>query len=218
MTFPPGFWGLSASRASGCMPDRRAEDRVPPGGADPEPSFLVFEMVTHMQLVQPSTDAPAWPRVVKGVMKHVVAQIADEESCCHAPRVRKPHNDHKKGRKTESERHSHDRRHHKPSWVVRMIVMDAMADPMHPDTEVARRLEMEQLSMRPVLAQSPEPVTRQNRDRQRHGCQRFERLYRATRDHRPKDSDRNDRMNPSQPVKPPRRKQRRRGTQQFSAI
>jgi hypothetical protein len=29
-----------------------------------------------------------------------------------------------------------------------MIVMDAMADPMHPDTEVARRLEMEQLSMR----------------------------------------------------------------------
>ena len=218
MTFPPGFCRVLASRASGCTPDRRAKDRVPPGRADPEPSFLVFEMVAHMQLVQPSTDPPAWPRVVKGVMKHVVAQIADEKSCCHAPRVRKPHNDHKKGRKTESKRHSHDRRHYKASGVVRMVVMDAMADPMHPNTEVARRLEMEQLSMRPVLAQSPEPVTRQNRDRQRNSCQRFERHYRAIRDHRPKDRDRNDRMNPCQPVKPPRRKQRRRGTQQFSAI
>ena len=58
------------------------EDRVPPGGAYSEATLVVFEVMPHVELVQPAADTARRALVVQGVVEHVVEQVPEEEPRC----------------------------------------------------------------------------------------------------------------------------------------
>src|SRR5664279_6183796 len=53
----------------------RPEDHVPVGDAYAEAALVVFEMVPHMELTEPSPEAALGPGVMQREVQHVVEQV-----------------------------------------------------------------------------------------------------------------------------------------------
>src|SRR5687767_889568 len=83
--------GLSARRCGSLLgapaARSRAEDVVPPRGADAEPAAVVLEVVAHVELAQALARARPRLVVMKVVVRHVVQQVAAEEAGAERERV-----------------------------------------------------------------------------------------------------------------------------------
>ncbi len=96
--------------------------------------------------------------VVDVVVDHVVGEVAGEESSAESGRIASAE-DQKEDPEHERPQRDADRRwHHQAQRVVRMIVVDAVDDPVHPRAEALLRLEVEDDPVQPVLEQRPQRI------------------------------------------------------------
>ena len=116
------------------------------------------------------------------------------------------------GPEAERQREADRRRHHEPERIVRMVVVDAVDDPMEPRADAVLGLEVEHEAVHPVLGQRPEDVAPEHEadDLQ---CGRLPaRADHEQRDDRGhEDDDRDHRMHPRKPVQQVRLEHPRRG-------
>ena len=144
---------------------RRAEDVVPERGAHAEALRVVLEVVAHVQLAHELAEARARPVVMHVVVRHVVHQVAGEEAGREDVRPRGPEHEHEQPPEAERERDAHRRRHDEPQRVVRMVVVDAVDDPVEPRAEALLGLEVEDEPVHPVLGERPEDVAGEHQAR-----------------------------------------------------
>ena len=137
---------------------RRAEHVVPERGAHAEALRVVLEVVAHVQLAHELAEPGARAVVMHVVVRHVVHQVAGEEARREDVRPRGAEHEHEQPPEAERERDAHRRRHHEPERVVRMVVVDAVDDPVEPGAESVLGLEVEDQPVHPVLGERPEDV------------------------------------------------------------
>src|SRR5262245_8622465 len=100
--------------------------------------------------------------MVRRIMEHVVADIAEHQSSKHAGR--KPTEDYQEDAvKKKCERHTDTRRHNKPFSIVWIIVMHAVNDIVEPFSQARFRFVMENVSMDQIFEQRPEQYTEQEK-------------------------------------------------------
>ena len=102
--------------------------------------------------------ARARPVVVHVVVGHVVDQVAGEEAGGEDVRPGRAEDEHEQPVEAERERHAHRRRHHEPQRIVRVVVVDAVDDPVEARADALLGLEVEDDPVQPVLGERPEEV------------------------------------------------------------
>src|SRR4051812_6597273 len=111
-------------------------------------------MMTEMILFQPQPHAALHRKMVRRVMKRVVADVAEDETGKDGGG-----NSAKSYRYQEIEQHgqgdAHHWRHHQPAGVVRVIVMNAMEHEVQEFSPTAFRFIMKDVTVNDVFQQRP---------------------------------------------------------------
>ena len=135
-----------------------AEHDVPPRRADTEPTCVVLEMMAHVELVQALAEPAAWAMVMESKMRHVVGEVSPEKPCADRPRKRCPQNQNEEHEKCRRERQRERGRKDEALGIVRVLVVDAVDDPVHACPQTAPGLEVEHSAVEPILDERPEEV------------------------------------------------------------
>ena len=119
------------------------------------------------------------------------------KTCAHG----RAEHEHEQPPEPERERDAHRRRHDEPERVVRVVVVDAVDDPVEPGADALLGLEVEDQPVHPVLGERPEDVAAE------HQADHLNRRRLAAsadreRDHdrRHEDDQRDHRMDAREPV------------------
>src|SRR5258708_74631 len=73
------------------LPSRHgSENDIPPRRTDTKPPLIVLEMMTHVQLPQPTPDLAFRSGVMQSEMHRVVHHVTGEETATHTPAKRQP--------------------------------------------------------------------------------------------------------------------------------
>ena len=159
---------------------------------------------------QPLADAVVRMRVVQREVHHVVEQVAGEEAGARSPRVGCAENDVEQSEEACCERERERRRQHETLWIVRMVVMHAVDHPVQARADSVRRLEVEDRTMSPVLAERPERVAADQLHDDLPVRLTVERDSGEDEDGRQEDHGRDRRVHAGQPVERRRLEDRRR--------
>src|SRR6266566_5102777 len=134
---------------------RRAKDVVPKRRADPVSGVIVSVMMAKMILLQPQPYAAFHWEMMRRVVEHIVAHVAEDEPGKDGRRqTRKNYKE--ESVKKEGERHADARRHHEPARVAWIIVMNAVDDVVQPFPNSRLRFVMKDVSVNEVLEQRPQ--------------------------------------------------------------
>ncbi len=100
----------------------------------------------------------AGAEVVDVVVGHVVREIAGEEPSSQPGRVRGAEEQVQDPEHSRPQGHAHRRWHDQTQRIVRVIVVDAVDDPVQPRADALLRFEVEHDPVQPVLEQCPQRV------------------------------------------------------------
>ena len=115
-------------------------------------------------------------------MDHVVREVAREEPGADPGGVAGAEDQVEDPEHDRPQRHAHGGRHHQAQGIVRVVVVDAVDDPVHPRAETVLGLEVEHDPVQPVLEQRPQRVAA-DRQRDRRRDARARELPRGQQDH-----------------------------------
>jgi probable F420-dependent oxidoreductase len=133
-----------------------AEHCVPDRGGDPEPEAVVLEVMAHVLLAQALADLAAGDEVMQPVVGVVVDEVAGDEAAEQREGQRGAEDEHEEAEEERGKGDAGPGRHHQPQAVVRVVVVDAVDDEVHPPAEGVLRLPVKELAVKPVLAQGPD--------------------------------------------------------------
>src|SRR4051812_28453847 len=107
---------------------------------------IVFVVMPHVVLLQPQSDAAFHQEMVRRIMNHVVAEIAEEESRKRGRR-QAPEDAEKRQVKNGRNRNAEGRRRDQPAGVLGIIMVRTVHEKMESFPEPAAGLVMEEIAM-----------------------------------------------------------------------
>jgi hypothetical protein len=117
--------------------------------------MIILVMVAEMVMLQPEPKTSLHGEVVRCVMEHVIADITKNQSGKHARR-QAPENQKEETIKKKRKRDADAWRHHEPSCVVWIIVMNTVNNVMQPFPQMGLGFVMKYVPVDEVLDERPE--------------------------------------------------------------
>ena len=132
-----------------------AKNIIPQWVAYSESPVVFLVMMQHVMLLDALPERMAPPEVMHGIVHHIVAQIADQESGEKRIDSRLAYQRLKAEEEQECKRNAYARWHDESKPVVRVVVVHAVPDEVQALAPFARRYPMKKKTVQNVFGQRP---------------------------------------------------------------
>ena len=139
---------------------RRPKNVVPKRRADAVSDVIVLVMMAEMILLQPEAQTSLHGEMVRCIMEHVVANVAENQSSEHAL-CKTPKNQKEKTIEKKRKRNAYAWRHDEPSSIVWIVVMNTVNDVVQSFSQTRLWLVMKYVPVNEVLEERPKQNTEQ---------------------------------------------------------